>query len=212
MPLFKGRYRIDTSRLPGWDYTRGWYFVTICTAQRRHFFGAVVDSAMQLSVPGGIVAEEWQRTADVRPYVTLGAWVVMPNHVHAIIAIHAPDRDDTINDINDINGINGINVETSRRDVSTSSPSSPSSPSSSPSPPSSSSVLRAGSLGAIIGQFKSVATKRIWAAGFADFGWQARFYDTIIRHERALHAIQAYIMANPGRWAEDHDRKADLWM
>jgi hypothetical protein len=69
--------------------------VTICTAQRRHFFGAVVDAAMQLSVPGGIVAEEWQRTADVRPYVTLGAWVVMPNHFHAIIAIHA----DEINEI-----------------------------------------------------------------------------------------------------------------
>jgi len=198
MPLFKGRYRIESSRLPGWDYTRGWYFVTVCTAQRRHLFGTIVDSAMQLSAPGGIVAEEWQRTADVRPYVTLGAWVVMPNHMHAIIAIHAPDGGDKINEINE------INVETPRRDVSTLIPSPPS--------PSSPSVLRAGSLGAIIGQFKSVATKRIWAAGFADFGWQARFYDRIIRDQRALHAIQAYIIANPGRWADDHDRAADIWM
>ena len=194
MPLFKGRYRIESSRLPGWDYTRGWYFVTICTAQRRHFFGSVVDSTMQLSVSGGIVAEEWQRTADVRPYVTLGAWVVMPNHFHAIIAMHADE----------FNEIDGINVETPRRDVSTLI--------SSISPPSPPSVLRAGSLGAIIGQFKSVATKRIWAAGFADFGWQTRFYDMIIRDQRALDAIQAYIIANPGRWAEDHDRAADLWM
>lgn len=185
MPLFKGRYRIESSRLPGWDYTRGWYFVTICTAQRCHFFGSVVDAAMQLSVPGAIVAEEWQRTADVRPYVTLGAWVVMPNHVHAIIAIHADETDE-------------FNVETPRRDVSTLN--------------SSPSVLRAGSLGAIIGQFKSVATKRIWAAGFADFGWQTRFYDRIIRDQRTLDTIHAYIIANPGRWAEDHDRAADLWM
>jgi REP element-mobilizing transposase RayT len=33
------------------------------------------------------VAEEWQRTPVVRPYVRLGAWMVMPNHVHGLLGL-----------------------------------------------------------------------------------------------------------------------------
>jgi hypothetical protein len=43
-------------------------------AQAASFFGAVVDGAMRLSAIGTIVAEEWQRTAQVRSYVTLDEW------------------------------------------------------------------------------------------------------------------------------------------
>jgi hypothetical protein len=36
--LFKKKYRIQSSRLPYWDYANaGWYFVTICTKNREHF-------------------------------------------------------------------------------------------------------------------------------------------------------------------------------
>ena len=103
MTQYKNKYRAETTRLEGWDYTStGWYFVTICTRDRIPYFGEVRDGEMQLSPIGKILAEEWQKTAQVRPYVSLDEWVIMPNHIHGIIVIHSDDT-----------------VETSRRDVST---------------------------------------------------------------------------------------------
>jgi REP element-mobilizing transposase RayT len=68
------------------------------------------------------------------------------------------------------------------------------------------------SLGSIIGQFKSVSTKRIWAAGFREFAWQPRFYDHIIRNEASLDAIRKYIRDNPVKWALDKDNLEGLRM
>ena len=74
--------------------------------------------------------------------------------------------------------------ETSRRDVSTP-------------------RLQAGSLGAIIAQFKSSCTKKIRAGGNPAFGWQARYYDHIIRVEKSLDNIRKYIANNPSKWTLD---------
>lgn len=80
--LFRNRYRVPSSRLPGWDYGRGGaYCVTICTQNRVCWFGEIQEGRMDLSPLGQVVAKEWQKTPKVRPYVTLDAWVVMPNHV-----------------------------------------------------------------------------------------------------------------------------------
>ena len=65
--------------------------------------------------------------------------------------------------------------------------------------------LRPDSLGAMIGQFKSVCTKRIRGAGFSQFGWQERFYDHVIRDERSLGNIRQYIVDNPAKWELDED-------
>ncbi|MCX7840424.1 MAG: hypothetical protein N2559_13375, partial [Anaerolineae bacterium] len=75
-----------------------------------------------------------------------------------------------------------------------------------------SAAWKSNSLGAIIGQFKSVCTKRIWRAGYRDFAWQARFYDHIIRNERALNRIRAYIANNPARWELDRNNLENVWM
>ncbi|MCA9962227.1 MAG: hypothetical protein KC443_24495, partial [Anaerolineales bacterium] len=75
-------------RLPGYDYRQGLFFVTICTYRRQNLFGKVVGDAMVLSPLGQLVAQEWQKTAVIRPNVTLDAWVVMPNHFHGIIQLH----------------------------------------------------------------------------------------------------------------------------
>ncbi|MDH5297028.1 MAG: transposase [Nitrospirota bacterium] len=65
--------------------------------------------------------------------------------------------------------------------------------------------LKPNSLGAIIGQFKSVSTKRIRGAGFPKFGWQARFYEHLIRDEPSLGNIRQYIVDNPAKWELDAD-------
>ncbi len=62
-----------------------------------------------------------------------------------------------------------------------------------------------GSLGTMIGQFKSRATKRIWALPGSDRRpiWQRNYYDHIIRSKKSLEKIQEYILNNPVKWAED---------
>ena len=57
---------------------------------------------MHVSLIGAIVGDEWLRTPQIRSYVELDEWRIMPNHVHGIIIINEhPD------------------VETTRRVVST---------------------------------------------------------------------------------------------
>jgi hypothetical protein len=56
--------------------------------------------------------------------------------------------------------------------------------------------LRAHSLGAIIGRYKSVCTKQIRGDGRPEFEWQSRFYDRIIRDAEAFRAVRRYIRAH----------------
>lgn len=88
MTLFKDRYRVESTRLKGWDYSAaGYYFVTICTRERNCWLGDIVDGVMRLSSAGEIVSAEWQNTAAMRENITLDEWVIMPNHLHGIICI-----------------------------------------------------------------------------------------------------------------------------
>ena len=99
-------------------------------------FGEMVDGKtpqgghVVLNDFGRIVCEEWERTAAVRPRVELGAYIVVPNHIHGILVF----TDNLMND---------VTVGATRRVA--------------PTRP----TLRSGSLGAVIGQFKSLVTKRI---------------------------------------------------
>ncbi len=44
MDKFKNKYRIPSARLPHWDYRwAGAYFITICTQNRIHYFGEIVN-------------------------------------------------------------------------------------------------------------------------------------------------------------------------
>jgi len=75
-------------RIPGYDYSEvGPYFVTICTKYQKHMFGKIIGDEMQLNDMGQVVVQEWITTAQLRPYVQLDEFVVMPNHFHGIIAI-----------------------------------------------------------------------------------------------------------------------------
>ena len=64
-----------------------------------------------------------------------------------------------------------------------------------------------GSLGAIIGSFKSAATKRVH--GFTNYKegrlWQRNYYEHVIRNERDYQAIFDYILANPANWEKDEE-------
>jgi len=76
------------NRLSGYDYSSdGYYFVTICTKDRKEYFGKIEKGSMILNRFGEIVKERWLWLAGQYPYVQLDENVVMPNHFHGILMI-----------------------------------------------------------------------------------------------------------------------------
>ena len=75
-------------RLPNYDYASpGVYFVTICSYKRECLFGDVSSGALAPTEFGQFVADEWARSADIRDELSLGDFVVMPNHLHGIVRL-----------------------------------------------------------------------------------------------------------------------------
>lgn len=162
--------------MPDWDYSlAGLYFVTICTKNRKNWFGHIKNGVMGLNIIGCIANEEWENTEKLRINVKLDGFIIMPNHIHGIIVIE-----------------NKNDVETPRRGVSTErnkhhNP-----------------QWQPNSLGSIINQFKGICTKRIRAIGYPHFHWQERFYDHLIRiDQESLEKIRYYIKYNPQMWDRD---------
>lgn len=99
---FQNKYRISTARLQAYDYgSAGMYFITICTKNRAHYFGEIKNGEMDFSELGKILTAEWIKTPAIRTDMNLelGAFVVMPNHFHAVLIIgnnqyNAPNTDD----------------------------------------------------------------------------------------------------------------------
>jgi len=65
--------------------------------------------------------------------------------------------------------------------------------------------LPARSLGAIVGNFKSITTRRINQVRKTHDRpvWQRNYYEHIIRHDKELNAIRQYIIDNPANWLQD---------
>ena len=80
-------------RLRGYDYSQpGKYSVTICTQNKEHLFGQVVEGEMHRNELGEYMALCWKWLARQYPYVELDEWIVMPNHLHGILVITDGNR------------------------------------------------------------------------------------------------------------------------
>jgi len=184
---FRNRYRIPSARLPGWDYAApAAYFITLCTAGQAHLFGEVRDGRMVLSPLGEMVQQEWEKSFEIRQELACDIYVIMPNHIHAIVRIVAAETNDSP-------------VETHGR---------ASLPRASlPAPPRKTGVAYRPpkSISSFVAGFKSAATKRVNAFRHTPGAavWQPRFYDHIIRDAQSYERIAAYIAANPVRWQDD---------
>jgi putative transposase len=175
MTLFREKYRVESARKPYWDYTLpAWYFVTICTRNRRIHFGRVANGTVHLSPAGMYVAACWQEIPTHHPNVTIDEFIVMPNHVHGIVVIGGPERLPELRKRENIRRVLAL----------------------------SSVHPKTGSLGAIVGSFKASVT--YWCGTHnLKFGWQPRFHDRIIRGKNSLQAVREYIRANPMNWEKD---------
>ena len=176
---YQNKYRIPSARLQTWDYSsNGAYFITICTAKRHHYFGEMINGEMQLSEIGKMANQCWLEIPEHFQFVSLDAFVVMPNHLHGIIIIDKPDNDGRV--------VDGSVVETGHAPSLRERPRN----------------LKKNSISAMVGSFKSAVTK--WCnENNLSFGWQTRFHDHIIRDKDEFHRIRNYIINNPANWNKD---------
>ena len=199
-------------RLKGYNYASpGAYFVTICVQDGECVLGEVVDGEMELSDWGQAAAEAWAWLGNQYPYVTVDAWVVMPNHTHAIITIHdctgdapegAPEGDSRI-------APTTPGTPRSCRGDSRIAPTTSGTPRScrggSRTAPAAITTTKRKPLGRLVGAFKTVSTKQINVLRDipgARF-WQRNYWEHIIRNETSYRRIYEYIETNPARWEED---------
>jgi REP element-mobilizing transposase RayT len=169
-------------RLKGYDYTQaGAYYVTICVHHRECWFGDVVKDEMILSHIGNLAADCWNAIPEHFQNVELDEWIVMPNHVHGIIVITSDDR-------------NATSVGATHVRATHASPLRPHGP-------------QKRSLGAIVGSFKSAATKCVNEYRHMPKGklWQRNYHEHIIRDDESLKNIRHYIRYNPQNWNADEE-------
>jgi REP element-mobilizing transposase RayT len=173
------RYRRST-RLQGYDYSQpGAYYVTICVRERRKLFGDIVDGEMRLNEVGKVAEWIWKALPQYFPSVEVDQFVVMPNHLHGILVLSEAFTDVPMSDPG--TSKNAISKQAFPMTMSSVAP----------------------TLGQIIRKFKALTSYYLHAVGAAEFAWQERYYEHVVRNDQDLKRIREYIVNNPARWAED---------
>lgn len=76
-------------RLNGYDYSRqGAYFITICTQNRKHLFGKIINGKIELNEAGIMIQNTWNNLPTRFDNIILDEYTIMPNHTHGIIIIN----------------------------------------------------------------------------------------------------------------------------
>jgi REP element-mobilizing transposase RayT len=88
MTKFNNKFRIESSRRNGWDYSSPWlYFVTINTEQQYPIFGEIENGRIILNELGKIADRYWNEIPLHFKNIKLDNYVIMPDHIHGIINI-----------------------------------------------------------------------------------------------------------------------------
>lgn len=180
---FLGKYRKQSARAMWHDYDGGLYFVTICTKDRVHYFGEISENEMHLTEVGQYVVEQIRNVQVHYNYAKIPLWVVMPNHLHAIVII---DGDNIPYKRRVVKTLDGSMVESRRattlqqRGIAN----------------------MQGWLSVVVGGFKSAVTKFANERGIP-FAWQTRFHDRIVRDICEMNQIADYIENNVQKWEMD---------
>ena len=174
--------------------------MTIVTQGRECLFGEIIDREMYLNEYGKIVQKWWTEIPIHFPILQLGAFVIMPNHVHGIIFITTNRRGEaqSVSPRNDPNN----NIQDAYDDETNNLGGDASQP-----------PLRKPTLGQIVAYFKYQSTKemnRIETDKAITKFWQRNYYEHIIRNEKDLQNKTNYIQANPLLWDEDDDNPQNI--
>ncbi|MBM4405657.1 MAG: transposase [Chloroflexi bacterium] len=174
-------------RLQGRSYSLpGGYFITLVIQQRELLLGSVSDGPVNLNDAGRMIERWWKEIPHKYPGVLLDQYVVMPNHIHAILVLTHGAW--TRVRVNGPQGVFDIDPGRPHRIAPT--------------------------LGGVIGWFKTMTTAE-YARGVRESNWtpffrrlwQQDFYEHIIRAD-GLGPIREYIRRNPERWHLDAENQA----
>jgi REP element-mobilizing transposase RayT len=162
-------------RLQGYNYAQaGAYFVTICSQQKAHLFGEIIEGKMALNECGHIINQIWHELPQHYANISLAEFVIMPNHIHGVIVLTenisvradivraglkpAPTHAPTKHGLSEI--IRGFKTFSARR----------------------------------INQYRNAIGVPVW---------HRNYYEHIIRNDTDYQRIAEYIVNNPQKWAED---------
>jgi len=83
--------------LKRYDYSsNGVYYITICTQNRKHYFGEIVEGKLHETEQSKICTLCWLDLPDYYNNCILDEFIIMPNHVHGIIIIENHDVVETV--------------------------------------------------------------------------------------------------------------------
>jgi REP element-mobilizing transposase RayT len=186
-------------RLKDWDYSRaGMYFVTICTQDRACLFGDVVDGGMRLNDVARIIEKWWLKLNHKFPTVQTDQFVVMPNHIHGIIAIVGADLRVCPNDDQSNTGKHmGLPQQAHGMGIHTDEGTHVGVP-----------------LPRVVQWIKTMTTNE-YIRGVKQLGWprfdgrlwQRNYYEHIIRGDDELNLVREYIVNNPLQWESDRENQ-----
>ncbi len=202
----KNRQR-KSLRLKHYDYSQcGAYFITVCTQNREHRFGAIVDRNMLLNDAGYMIEKWYFELENKFSGLQCDACIIMPNHVHFVVVMgeyadigefietggHAEMGGHVGPPLRDAAMFVGADLRVR--------------PGSSVRPDSS--VRTA--LPQVMQWFKTMTTnayingvKNLAWPAFDKKLWQRNYYEHIVRDEVSLHGIREYINSNPLNWQYD---------
>lgn len=167
------------------DYNGGTYFVTVCTKDKKHYFGKISGNEMHLSALGQSLHDNLGNIATHYPDVEIPLYVVMPNHFHAIIIVGSPPvatNAKLSTNLGRLNQLARITVATGGDPTYT--------------------THHNNRLGNVVAGIKANIT-RFARRNDIEFGWQPRYHDHIIRGIRDGNLIAEYIENNIFRWTSD---------
>ena len=168
-------------RLRKYNYSLpNYYFVTICANNRQCLFGKINNGKIKLNAIGETTNKYWRQLVKQFNHISLGKYIIMPNHLHGIIIIKnvgagyprpqiplgqiiAWFKYQSTKQINQIiNDPAGI-INNGRED-------------------------------------RAPTNKKYPKI------WQRNYYEHIIRNEEELGRIEQYIITNPTMWSYDTNR------
>ena len=211
MEKFQNKYRIPSARLKGYDYgSNGLYFVTICTKEKIHYFGNIVEThdyaspiintnpvetddcpspnKTNLKTDNYLSLQEHKNIKQTHNHASLRETEIgkVAREFWQQIPLHFPfvELDEFIVMPNHVHGIIFINKPEETTWI----------------PNNFGSQSR--NLASIIRGFKA-SVKRFANQNNIEFEWQSRYHDRIIRSYAELDNIREYIINNPIKWSTD---------
>ena len=184
---FEDTYQINSIRLSDDTHAmHGLYFITICIKDKECCLGTIYNGVTYLSDQGKLAQQYWLEIPAHFENSYLGAFIVMPYHIHGIIGID--NRNNKMND-NDPIGQLPVDSNVLAKNGGIMGKHHP--------------LCIQHSLEKIIRWYKGRCTLEIRRQLHVNFEWQSRFHDHMIKNHQALINIENYIAGHSFQWSAD---------